>query len=170
MIVNNYKVVILLNKKEEYCTVRGYELQRRENKLLSHSMEDYLEMIYRQCLMEGYTRINTLSDQLNVQASSASKMVQKLTKLGLLSYKKYGIIHLTEKGRSIGEFLLYRHNTLKEFLKLLTVDSNLLSQTEALEHNINWDTLKRLDLLIQFFHEEPQLNERLKNFINERSK
>ena len=47
-------------------------------------MEDYLEMIYRASLKDGYIRITTLSALLNVRAPSATKMVQKLTGLGLL--------------------------------------------------------------------------------------
>ena len=154
-----------MKSKEKYTTVRGYELQRRDNKQLTDSMEDYMEMIYRQCLENNYTRINTLSNELNVQASSASKMVQKLTNLGLLNYEKYGIIRLTEKGKSVGEFLLYRHNTIKDFLMLINTDTNLLSQTEALEHSIDNDTLKKLDLLISFFRDDPSLQKRLNDYL-----
>jgi Mn-dependent DtxR family transcriptional regulator len=39
-----------------------------------------------------------LPELLNVAAPSATKMVQKIIKLGLLNYKKYGIISLTENG------------------------------------------------------------------------
>jgi DtxR family Mn-dependent transcriptional regulator len=89
-------------------------------------MEDYLEMIYRNSLTDGYMRINTISELLNVSAPSATKMVQKLTKLGLLDYKKYGIIFLTENGREIGKFLLDRHNLIEAFLKNLGVTDNIL--------------------------------------------
>ncbi|MDR5659888.1 iron dependent repressor, metal binding and dimerization domain protein [Serpentinicella sp. ANB-PHB4] len=154
-----------MKNKDKYCTVRGYELQRREENLLTHSMEDYLEMIYRQCLDEGFARTNTLAEQLNVQAPSVSKMVQKLTRLGLLNYEKYGVIRLTEKGKSIGAFLLYRHNTIKDFLRLLTIDEHLLSQTETLEHNINIDTLKKLTLLIDFFKENADLQEKFQTHV-----
>ncbi|QUH24535.1 metal-dependent transcriptional regulator [Serpentinicella alkaliphila] len=154
-----------MKNKEKYTTVRGYELQKRDNKQLTDSMEDYMEMIYRQCLEDNYTRINTLSKELNVKASSASKMVQKLTHLGLLNYEKYGIIRLTEKGKSVGEFLLYRHNTIKDFLMLLNTNMNLLSQTEALEHSIDFDTLKKIDLLIHFFQDDPELQKRLQDYL-----
>ena len=62
--------------KNEFYTYRGYQIKQDEK--LTVSMEDYLEMIYRICLNEGYTRINQLADNLNVKASSASKIVQNL--------------------------------------------------------------------------------------------
>ena len=39
-------------------------------------MEDYLEMIYRLSKENGYTRINELSNALNVQPPSATRMVK----------------------------------------------------------------------------------------------
>ena len=128
-------------------------------------MEDYMEMIYKLCLQDGYARVNILASKLNVQASSASKMVQKLTQLGLLKYEKYGVINLTAKGVSVGKFLLYRHNTIKRFLELLSVDTNLLSQTEALEHSIDISTLKRVHLLIQFFSDDSKQQEKLNEYL-----
>jgi len=39
-------------------------------------------------------------------------MVQKLTSLGFVDYKKYGIILLNDKGKEAGQFLLNRHKIL----------------------------------------------------------
>lgn len=89
------KEVSLMEETSKFHTVRGYQLLMQNKNLLTSSMEDYLEMIYRNSLTEGYVRINTISELLNVAAPSATKMVQKLSKLGLLQYKKYGIILLT---------------------------------------------------------------------------
>ena len=74
-----------------FYTYRGYELLRQEKLRLSPSMEDYLEMIYRTCKKQGYIRMTSLAQQLNVQASSARKTVQKLAEMKLLAYEKYGI-------------------------------------------------------------------------------
>ncbi len=120
-------------------------------------MEDYLEMIYRYSLTEGYVRINTISELLNVQASSATKMVQKLSELGLVDYKKYGIISLTETGSEIGKFLLERHQTIEYFLRLLGVTDNLLIETELMEHTISVDTLNRLHALTKLLEKHPRL-------------
>ena len=94
-----------MKKKDEFYTVRGYKMLNGDKKLLTASMEDYLEMIYRIHKEEGYVRMNQLAEKLNVRPSSASKTVQKLNSLGMVDYQKYGIIKLTEEGKR-SSFLL----------------------------------------------------------------
>ncbi|NLZ53387.1 MAG: winged helix DNA-binding protein [Thermoanaerobacteraceae bacterium] len=129
-------------------------------------MEDYLEMIYRSCIKEGYIRMTSLAQQLNVQASSATKTVQKLTEMGLLVYKKYGIIQLTEEGRRIGKFLLKRHRIVETFLKNIGVKENILRQTEMIEHHLSVDTVNNIDILNRFFKEFPEIHKQLLKFHN----
>jgi Mn-dependent DtxR family transcriptional regulator len=149
-IVNKFKVVISLNNKE-FHTVRGYQLLEQNKKLLTSAMEDYLEMICRNSLEDGYLRITKLAEMLNVKASSASKMVQKLGELGLLKYEKYGIIILTDSGRELGEFLLERHKIIEDFLRFLECSDDVLVQTELIEHNINSNTVENIKILNSFF-------------------
>lgn len=151
----------------KFHTVRGYQLLAQNKNQLTSAMEDYLEMIYRCSLAEGYMRINTISEQLNVAAPSATKMVQKLTKLGFLDYKKYGIIFLTENGREVGRFLLERHNIIELFLKNLCVHQDLLTQTELIEHNISASTLAKINLFNKFIAQNPSLLEKFRLFIRQ---
>lgn len=147
-----------------FYTVRGYEILEKIEHPLSHSMEDYLEMIYRQTLEEGYARINILAELLNIKASSATKMVQKLTKLGYLNYKKYGIIQLTEEGEKVGKFLLNRHMILENFLKNIGVEDNILINTELIEHNITVNALNRIEALNKFFNMYPDIFSKFREF------
>lgn len=148
----------------KFHTVRGYQLLEQNKKLLTSAMEDYLEMIYRNSLIEGYMRINTLSDLLNVQPSSTTKMVQKLTSFGLLDYKKYGIIFLSENGKEIGKYLLDRHTIIEYFLKKVGAGENVLLETELIEHNISAQTLQIIDLLNNFFDIRPDFLEKFEEF------
>lgn len=144
----------------EFHTVRGYQLLEPNHTNLTSAMEDYLEMIYRNSLTEGYIRINILAGLLHVSAASASRMVQRLSSLGLLNYKKYGIIVLSEDGKEIGEFLLERHRIIESFLHLIGCDEDLLQQTELMEHNINSDTLNKLHILNHFLIDNKELYDR----------
>jgi len=144
-------------QNNDFHTVRGYQLLAREDKLLTPAMEDYLEMIYRNIQDEGYMRINALAELLNVRPSSATKMVQKLTQLAFLNYKKYGIIFLTERGKKYGKFLLDRHNIIEKFLKSIGIIDDLLIETELIEHNISANTLKNIDLLTRFLESNPKI-------------
>ncbi len=153
-----------MDEIEKFYTVRGYQLLNQKRKLLTSAMEDYLEMIYRCSLVEGYIRINVLSDLLNVTAPSASKMVQKLTKLGFLDYKRYGIIILTENGKEIGSYLLKRHNIIEMFLKSFCNKEDLLHETELIEHVITITTLQRFFDFNRFIELNPDILEKFEQF------
>lgn len=149
-------------KNREFHTVRGYQLREQSKRLLTPAMEDYLEMIYRYSLEHEYIRINQLAEKLNVRASSATRMVQKLGELKLLKYEKYGVIILTDEGKKMGKFLLDRHNTIETFLKNIGSKNNLY-ETEMIEHNIRINTLKNIDLLNEFLTGTLKLLGNLKN-------
>ena len=70
--------------ENEFHTVRGYQLRQQKEGRLTPALEDYLEMVYRLCREENYTRINKLSESLHVRPSSASKMTAKLVEAGYL--------------------------------------------------------------------------------------
>jgi len=124
--------------EDEFHTFREYM-----DKELTASMEDYIEMIYRLSKKNGYTRIQELANNLNVQPPSATKMIQKLSEMNLLKYKKYDVIILEEDGKILGKKLLIRHNTVEQLLRHIGVDEcNILSETEKIEHTISDLTLK----------------------------
>lgn len=153
-----------MKNKHEFHTVRGYQLLEQNKKLLTPALEDYLEMIYRNSLQQGYLRINALSELLNVRASSATKMVQKLAMLELVDYQKYGIILLTDKGRQMGEYLLERHNIISDFLSNIGITENLLLETELIEHNISVNTLRNIELFNKFLTMNPDFSESFEKF------
>ncbi|WP_346889011.1 iron dependent repressor, metal binding and dimerization domain protein [Clostridium sp. UBA1056] len=136
---------------KNFYTVRAYEQKLFDDRLLTASMEDYVEMLYR-CTMkeENYIRLNKLALMLNVRDSSASKMMQKLGKLGLVDYEKYGIIKLTDLGTKVGRYLLSRHNTIEKFLRFLSADSDILVETELIEHVVSSTTVENLNILNNF--------------------
>jgi Mn-dependent DtxR family transcriptional regulator len=139
----------------------------RHEKLLTSAMEDYLEMIYRNCLVEGYMRMSTLSELLNVAAPSTTKMVQKLNRLGLLNYKKFGIIFLTDRGKEIGRFLLKRHEIIETFLVNLGVKEDILTETELIEHNISDATLHKIIIFNEFISQNVDIAARYEEFRRE---
>lgn len=148
--------------EEEFYTFRQY---MNKDMAITASMQDYLEMIYRLSQDNGYTRIFDLAAALNIQPPSATKMVQKLAKLALVDYKKYGVIVLTDEGRQMGSFLLARHLTIQTFLQLIGITEGLLEETEKIEHTINSPTLQALRKLVDFFHSRPGTLQELRDYI-----
>ena len=153
-----------MNKKDEFYTLRGYRQMNQEKNLLTASMEDYLEMIYRMSMKEDYVRMNQLAKNLNVRPSSATKIVQKLKELGMVDYQKYGIIQLTEEGKSLGKFLLNRHNIIEEFLKNIGTEDTRLKDTEIMEHGVSLNTLKNIYVLNKFLSENPDILRELERY------
>lgn len=156
-----------MNKDKHFYTVRGYEILKKDKSPLTNSMEDYLEMIYRNSLILGYTRINELSKSLNIRPSSATKMVQKLSQIGFVQYEKYGIIKLTEKGEGMGEFLLKRHSIIESFLINIGVEKDILVNIELIEHSVTGETLEKIELLNTFLKQNKDIKEKFQKFCNE---
>lgn len=128
--------------------------------MLTPSMEDYLEMIYRNNLEQPYIRINRLAQLLNVKAPSSSKMVQKLGELGFVNYERYGIVTLTDKGKRKGEILYKRHKVIEKFLSFIGCEEDALIQTELIEHSINANTVEKMELLYNFINDNKDILER----------
>jgi Mn-dependent DtxR family transcriptional regulator len=147
-------------RNDDFYTFNGYI--KKDDNLLTASMEDYVEMIYRLSAEKGFTRINDLSTALNVQPPSATKMVQRLAELKLANYEKYGYIELTELGKKIGEELLNRHNVIEEFLGLLGVSTSILEETEKIEHSINKETLRCIHIFLDFVKDNPDIRDKYK--------
>ncbi|HCR83533.1 MAG TPA: DtxR family transcriptional regulator [Lachnospiraceae bacterium] len=150
--------------ESEFHTVRGYQLKKQNRNRLTPALEDYLEMAYRLCGEEGYTRINKLSESLNVRPSSASKMVSRLMELGFLEYDKLDSILLTEKGRTIGTYLLERHQIMERFFTLIGSE-NSFEETELVEHMLSAYTVYRIQVLLEFFMQNAEVSQQLKSFM-----
>lgn len=144
------------NYMKEFRTVRGYELNKHAEKELSSSMEDYLEMIYRLSMENDEVRVSMLSEKLQVKPSSVSKMCSRLRTLGLLEINLTSSIILTEKGKGIAEYLLYRHDVIEKFLMFLGSKEHL-QETELLEHTISPETVESMDRLTQFFRKNKDI-------------
>lgn len=132
---------------DEYYTLKGYDII--EKKEMTYAMEDYLEMICRLCEHGEFTRISELSRNLNVRPSSATKMVTNLKNYGLVEFEKYGRIQPTLHGRNKGEYLIYRHNVLNKLLCAINKSSNELETVEKIEHFINEQTVRNIELFLE---------------------
>jgi Mn-dependent DtxR family transcriptional regulator len=141
------------------------EYMKKDDSLLTASMEDYLEMIYRLSMNTGFTRIHELSSTLNVQPPSATKMVQRLSQLHLLKYEKYGVLILEEEGKKLGGELLRRHMIIEDFLRVIGVEKpKVLEEAEKIEHTLSKETTKRFEGFVAFIRENPDVLSRYAAF------
>ncbi|MED1601109.1 manganese transport transcriptional regulator [Alkalihalophilus pseudofirmus] len=127
------------------------------------SMEDYLERIYILIEDKGYARVSDIAEALEVHPSSVTKMVQKLDKSEYLIYERYRGLVLTAKGKKVGKRLVYRHELLEDFMRLIGVEEQHIYQdVEGIEHHLSWDAIDRIGDLVQFFQEDKKRIEELK--------
>jgi len=131
-----------MNEKSEFYTLTGYRLKNKPK--LTESMEDYLEMIYRNTKNNKNIHVKEIAFKLNVKPSSVSKMLTKLKEYNLVNFEKYGTVSLTKEGFNIGKYLLWRHNVLVKFFKKLNKKNYSLEQVEKIEHFIDFETLKNM--------------------------
>lgn len=118
-----------MDYSDHYYTLKGYSLL--ENSQITTAMEDYLEMLCRLEKNSQPLRIHSIAELLHVRPSSASKMINNLKEQELVDFKKYGIITLTDKGRQLGEYYLFRHETLQRFFVISII------------RKMNWNRLRK---------------------------
>ena len=117
-------------------------------------MEDYLEMIYRLQKEKEEVHIKDLANSLNVKYSSVTKMMYRLQDKGLIIFKNYNPIKLTETGKRLGYYLLCRHNILVRFMKFINKDDYNLSLVEKIEHFIDIKTIQNIESLLNSLNNE----------------
>lgn len=131
------------------------------------SMEDYIEQIYLLIENKGYARVSDIAEALSVHPSSVTKMVQKLDRNEYLIYEKYRGLILTPKGKKTGKRLVYRHELLEQFLKMIDVsEENIYHDVEGIEHHLSWNAIDRIGDLVQYFEENPERLEELNRMQN----
>jgi len=126
------------------------------NPKISTSVEDYLERIYELIEEKGYARVSDIATALELSRPSVSAMVQRLDKLGFLTYEKYRGLSLTPKGEEVARRIQRRHVILTEFLTLLDLDRNIIAKdVEGIEHHVSSETLAKIERLIEYWEREP---------------
>ena len=135
-----------MSEENKFRTQKGYRLTDKCGTGLTEAMEDYLEMIYR--LSAEVIRINNLAAHLHVTPSSASRMAENLRRAGLINFERYGFITLTDEGKSVGAFLLWRHETVSRLLTLINGKDMKLQEIEQIEHFISPTTVHNIEVFI----------------------
>jgi len=119
------------------------------------TMEDYIELIYQLIDTKGYARVSDIAEDLEVHPSSVTKMVQKLDKDNFLIYERYRGFVLTDKGKEIGERLVFRHDLLEQFLEVIGVDADkVYDDVEGIEHHLSWNAIDRINDLVTYFQKD----------------
>ena len=134
--------------------------------MLTPSLEDYLEEIYRFSLFLDIVRVTDISKKLNVALPSVTKALYKLRNESYIKYERYGEIKLTDKGKELGYYLVSRNQLLQEFLALICSKCNFSAEAEAMEHYLSTATIAAIKTLVDFMKANPSWQQDLNDFID----
>lgn len=128
------------------------EVNLPPNQVLSESMEDYLEVIYLIISENKVARGKEISERLKVNKSSVTGALHTLSDRKLINYAPYEVITLTEKGKTIAEDIIHRHQVIKRFfIEVLAVDIKLADETACkMEHILPREILERFAKFAEF--------------------
>ena len=130
---------------------------------LSASLEDYIETIYHIITEKRVARGKDISARLSVSGPSVTEALRALAKRGLVNYAPYEVITLTDKGSSIAEDVIRRHNSLKQFFThVLALDEALAEEGACkIEHTAPQEIIARMVDFIKFLEGCPQVGSEL---------
>jgi DtxR family Mn-dependent transcriptional regulator len=137
---------------------------------LSSSMEDYIETIALLSRMNESVRVKDIADTLGIRMPSVTSALDKLKGKGLILYEKYGIVELTDIGKSEASRVYKKHRILSKFLSdILGVEpSKAESEACLLEHSIGTETSERIEIFMKFHDEERRGSEEWVKRLNRR--
>ncbi|WP_261595993.1 metal-dependent transcriptional regulator [Methanoculleus formosensis] len=131
-------------------------------KNLSRKAEDYLEAILNVTLKKGYARTKDVACELDLSPSSVVEMFRKLDGMGLVEYRRYEGVVLKPAGREVAQAVKSRHDTLKEFLKIIHVPEKIAESDACyMEHELHPATIRQIRALVEELRSESGISERI---------
>ncbi|MFL9844143.1 metal-dependent transcriptional regulator [Flavobacterium rhizosphaerae] len=125
---------------------------------MTYSEENYLKVIYHLSTnpTKGITT-NAIAGVMESKPSSVTDMIQKLAEKGLVSYKKYQGVTLTEKGRYTALMIVRKHRLWEVFLveTLGFTWDEVHDVAEQLEHIKSEKLTDKLEEFLEFPTEDP---------------
>ena len=114
------------------------------------SQEEYIKTIYILQNMESEVRITDIANKLNVSKPSVTRSVKNLANRGVLNYKTYGSICLTEEGKILAKNIIKKQDTMTNFLyEILGVDlETTKKEASALKSDLSEDTINKIEDLV----------------------
>ncbi len=84
---------------------------------LTASAEDYLEVIGKLCRQNGQAQVSEIALALGVKKPSVTAAIRHLSELGLVEYKSYAPVKLTEMGEVYADKVIFIHEMLSDFFQ-----------------------------------------------------
>ena len=112
---------------------------------IMESAENYLETILVLKSKNGCVRSIDVANELGFTKPSVSIAMKQLRENGYITVAEDGSLNLTEKGTSVAENVLERHNILAKALMAIGVDEETAySDSCKIEHYISNESIEKI--------------------------
>lgn len=116
----------------------------------SETAEDYVEAVAEFLQSSGECRISMLAQKFGVSHVTASRIVRRLDREGLLDAPPRKPIQLSPKGVALAERSRARHELVFSFLRALGVSKKTAEiDAEGIEHHVSKETLLKMKEFIR---------------------
>ncbi len=124
---------------------------------LTPTRENYLRALYQLSRSGGGVRLTDLARTQGVRPPTARHAVDRLRDAGLVAQESYGLITLTDSGRTTGRAICDRFDLTRKFLIDVLGGPEDVAEREAciMEHHLDDDTLNRLAAFVKKVTETP---------------
>lgn len=111
----------------------------------SEVAEDYVELIGDLIAEDGEARLIDVAENMAVTQATASKVVARLKRAGLVEGRPYRSLFLTGEGALMAGESRRRHRIVADFLRALGMDEAVAeADSEGMEHHVSNATLDAL--------------------------
>lgn len=125
---------------------------------MTFSEENYLKTIYHlTTASNAEVSTNAIAEKMETKASSVTDMLKKLAEKGLINYKKYQGVSLTQDGKLAAKMIVRKHRLWEVFLveKLGFSWDEVHDIAEQLEHIKSEKLINKLDDFLDNPTEDP---------------
>ena len=125
--------------------------------MVSESAQDYLKAIWKLQAAHGEATTSALAGELDVSPASATAMLKKLDKLGLVQHEPYHGAQLTPAGERVALEVIRHHRLLELYLAEtlgIAVD-DVHDEADRLEHALSDELEERIDKALGFPTHDP---------------
>ena len=116
-----------------------------QNRVMTQSLEDYLEMVSF-LADDGDVRVTDIAARLHVSKPSVLTALRVLEDQGLIEHERYRTVSLTQQGALRAAKIRDRHNFLTLFLRDVVGVSADIAEKDAckMEHLLSEETLLKM--------------------------
>ncbi len=136
--------------------------------MLSPSMEDYLEEVYRISAGNTGVRITDIAARLHVRLPSVVKALRRLALEDYVEYGRDSRLTLTPKGHQVGKYLVERNRIITQFLRFLGSSETASREAEAVEHGFSMVTITAIERFVQYMEENPRMRDEYRRFCEDK--